>query len=85
MKGINIDNWIVLFGHKGAIDQKVEYLIENKDKTTNLLLDMKAERPYMINIIGKSSQSRRQKIVASKEGTIFFDTIGPCLVEVSPL
>jgi hypothetical protein len=44
------DDWIVLFGYKGAIDQKVEYPIKNRGKTANLLLDMKAGRPYLINI-----------------------------------
>ena len=85
MKGIRIDNWLVLFGYKGRVDEKVEYLIKNERKTANLLLDMVPEKPYMINIIGGSFESRKQRIVASKEGTLFFTTPGKCRVEITPL
>lgn len=85
MKGIMIDNWIVLFGHKGTIDQKVEYLVNSKDKTANLLLDMKPGKPYLINIISEVSKSNKQKMVASKEGTLFFEVEGTCRVEITPL
>ena len=84
MKGIKIDNWIVLFGYKGSVEQKVEYPVKNEDKTANLLLDMKAGRSYLINIISDVSKSDKQKIVASKEGTIFFNTPGKCRVEITP-
>jgi len=84
MKGINIENWMVFFGNKGIINQKTEYVIRNKGETINLLLDMKPEKPYMINIQG-SSGSKKQKIIASKEGTIFFTSSGLCRVEITPL
>ena len=85
MKGIIIDNWIVLFGHKGTICQKVEYLVNNKGKTANLLLDMKSKTPYMINIIKGTSESNKQRITASREGTLFFETTEPCRLEITSL
>jgi len=84
MKGVSVDNWMVFFGNKGIINQKTEYVIRNKGETINLLLDMKPEKPYMINIQG-SSGSKKQKIIASKEGTIFFTSSGLCRVEITPL
>ena len=85
MKGISIDNWMVFFGHKGYINQKTEYLVQNKDETANLLLDLKAEKAYMLNIIKEGSEFSKQKVVASKGGTLFFTTIGPCRVKLEPL
>jgi hypothetical protein len=85
VKGVSVDNWIVLFGNKGIIDHDVKYDVKNKSNTTNLLLDMKPEKPYMINIIKGISESHKQKIVASKEGTIFFTAPGPCRIEIAPI
>lgn len=84
MKGISIDNWLVLFGNKGTIDQKIEYIVKNKDKTTNLLLDMNPGKAYLINIIKGSSESSQQKLVSSKEGTLLFTTIGSCRIIIEP-
>jgi len=84
MKGISVDNWIVLFGHKDTVSQETKYSIKNKDKTTNLLLDMKPEKPYMINIVKEGSEFSKQKVVASKGGTLFFTTSGSCRIEISP-
>jgi hypothetical protein len=84
MKGVSVDNWIVLFGHKGLVNQKTGYLIKNRDKTANLLLDMVPEKAYRIGVIAGTSELNRQKIVASKEGTLFFTTPGPCRVEITP-
>ena len=81
MKGINIDNWIVLFGYKGKVEQSTQYSIKSKGKISNLLLDMKPGSPYLINIKG-SSKTDKQKIIASKEGTLFFTTAGKCRVEI---
>jgi hypothetical protein len=85
MKGLSVDNWIVLFGNKGAADRDVKYDVKNKSNTKNLLLDMKPEKPYMVNIIKGASESYKQKVVASKEGTLFFTAAGPCRVEIAPL
>ena len=84
MKGISIENWIIFFGNKGTINQTTEYAIRNKGETTNLLLDMKPEKSYIINI-QSSSGSNKQKMIASKEGTLFFIAPGPCRIEVTPL
>jgi len=85
MKGVSVDNWLVLFGHKGTINEKVQYVIQSKHKTANLLLDMKPEKTYMLNIINQGSEFSKQKVVASKEGTLFFTTPGPCRIEIVPL
>jgi hypothetical protein len=85
MKGVSVDNWVVLFGHKDTVSQKTSYLIKNKEKTANLLLDMKPEKPYMLNIIKGGSEFSKQKIAASREGTLFFTAPGPCRVEIAPL
>jgi hypothetical protein len=85
MKGISIDNWMVFFGHNGYVNQETEYLVQNKDKTANLLVDMKPEKAYTIKIIKSSSESSQQKLFASQEGTLFFTTHGPCRVQIEPL
>lgn len=85
MKGVNIDSWVVLFGYKGVIERKIKYMVENKYKTTNLLLDMRPDKPYMIHIIKGTSEISKQKLFSSKEGTLFFATTGPCRVEIEPL
>jgi hypothetical protein len=84
MKGISIDHWLVLFGHKGLVNERTGYSIMNKDKKTNLLLDMKPEGSYLIDIIKGGSESNKEKVVASKQGTLFFATTGPCRVEITP-
>ncbi len=84
MKGISVDNWMVLFGYKGYINQETQYVIKNKDMTTNLLLDMKPEKPYTLNIIKEGSNFSKQRVVASKEGTLFFTAPGPCRIEIAP-
>jgi len=84
MQGVSIDEWIVLFGYKGVAHQRIEYLVKRKGRTSNLLLDMVPEKPYVINI-ERGSESTKQNIVASKEGTLFFTTPGLCRVEISPL
>lgn len=85
MKGVNVDNWVVLFGHKGTINEKVQYVIRNKHKTANLLLDMKPEKTYTLNIINQGSEFSKEKVLTSKEGTLFFTAPGPCRVEITPL
>ena len=85
MKGISVDNWIVLFGNKGTIDRDIKYDVKNRDNTMNLLLDMKPEKPYMVNIIKGISESHKQKVVASKEGTLSFTTPESCRIEIAPL
>jgi hypothetical protein len=85
MKGLSIDNWIVLFGNRGTIEHDVKYDCKNKSNTTNLLLDMKPEKPYMVNTIKGASESHKQKVVSSKEGTLFFIAPGPCRIEIAPL
>jgi hypothetical protein len=84
MKGLSIDNWIVLFGNKKTIDGEIKYNIKDNN-TVNLLLDMKPEKPYMLNIIKEGSEFSKQKVVASKEGTLFFTAPGSCRVEIAPL
>ena len=85
MKGLSVDNWIVLFGNKGTIDHDIKYDIKNKNNTMNLLLDMKPEKPYMVNITKGASESHKQKVVAPKEGTLFFTAPGSCHIEIAPL
>ncbi|MBM4137382.1 MAG: hypothetical protein FJ241_11200 [Nitrospira sp.] len=85
MKGLSIDNWVVLFRDRGTVDKKVEYSVKNKAKTTNLLLDVKPEKSYLITVIKGSRESNKQKLTASKEGTLSFTTSGPCHVEITPL
>ena len=84
MQGLSIDEWIVLFGHKGTAPQKIAYLVKKSGRTLNLLLDMVPEKTYVINI-ERSSESTKQNIAASKEGTLFFTTPGVCRVEIAPL
>jgi hypothetical protein len=84
MQGVTIDEWVVLFGYKGTVHQRIEYLVKRSGRTLNLLLDMVSEKPYVINIKG-NSESTKQNIVASKEGTLFFTTPGLCRVEITPL
>jgi O-antigen ligase len=85
MKGVSIENWVLFFGYKGMIDQKIEYVIENKNNMTNLLLDMKPQKTYTIKTMGESSVSSQHKVVASQEGTLFFTVAGPCKIEIDPL
>ena len=85
MKGLSVDNWIVLFRNKGTIDHDIKYDIKNRDNTMNLLLDMKPEKPYMVNIIKGASESHKQRIVSSKEGTLFFTANDPCRIKIEPL
>lgn len=85
MQGLSIDDWIVLFGYEGAaLQRRVQYLVKKNGRTFNLLLDMMPEKTYGITIEG-SSESRKQDIAASKEGTLFFTTPGVCHVEITPL
>jgi len=84
-KGVSIDNWIVLFGNKGTIDSDVKYDVKNKSNTTNLLLDMKPEKAYMLNIIKGGSEFSKQRVVVSKEGTLFFTAPGSSRIEITPL
>jgi hypothetical protein len=83
MQGLSIDNWLVLFGYKGSTSQRITYLVKKNARTFHLLLDMMPEKTYGITIEG-SSESTKQSIAASKEGTLFFATPGPCRVEITP-
>jgi hypothetical protein len=86
MKGISIDNWMVFFGNKETIDREIQYDIKNiNNGTLNLLLNMKPEKPYMLNIIKGGSKFSKERVVASKEGTLFFTAPGSCRVEITPL
>jgi hypothetical protein len=84
MKGVWIGDWVVLFGHKDIANQKIKYTIKNKGQTANLLLGMAVEKPYRLNIIKDGSESKRQTVITSKEGTLFFMANGPCVIEMFP-
>jgi hypothetical protein len=84
MKGISIDNWIVFFVNKGTISQNIKYAVKNKENTANLLLGMMPGSPYMVNMIKGVSESHKEKVVASKEGTLFFTVRGSCHIEIAP-
>ena len=85
MKGVSVDNWVVLFGHKDTVSKETKYSIKNKGNTANLLLDMKPEKPYVLNVIKEGSETRKEKVAASKEGTLFFTAPGPCRIDIAPL
>jgi hypothetical protein len=86
MKGISIDNWMVFFGNKETIDREIQYDIKNiNNGTLNLLLNMKPEKPYRLNIMKGGSKFSKERVVASKEGTLFFTAPGSCRIEITPL
>jgi hypothetical protein len=85
MKGVCIDDWLVLFGQKDIFNQKIIYSIKNKGQTANLLLGMTREKPYTLIISENGSESKGQRVVTSKEGTLFFKANGPCHIEIVPL
>jgi hypothetical protein len=85
MRGVSIDNWLVFFGHRHTVEKETEYPVKNTMETVNLLLDMKPEKNYLISISKRSSESKKLRLTASKEGTLFFTATGPCLVKVAPL
>lgn len=84
MKGIAVDDWVVLFGDRSQANKPTSYSVKNTGTNVNLLLGLEAGSFYTVTIIKSGADQDVRRLAASTEGTILFHAVGPCRIELNP-
>jgi hypothetical protein len=79
MTGVQVGGWLVLFGTRGEVEGEVSYRAP-AGKTANLLVDLKRGATYEVD----TGAGGDQRLTASTEGVLRFDTQGAERVRITP-